>query len=429
MLQETVRSAAAGIHQNPQQWYQTALNLLKQTPAFKELEEKRSKASSLDELLRTWKMRRARTLRYHVQDDWSGAMIYRLSHAMDPDRGILTFISFLLTARSKIYGIYSLDRRGLPKVEGNIAVLKQRAADMLALDQLPAWFREGIIKLIARATRTDQVIDAQAFWEKNRSRITNKVYKTLAFLTDGMYVGRDGLLLTWDRWKLLQGIAGGDFTAHWRKTFGFDKASRPTPIKEVTSGVVEDEITYAMVHRVLIPNQFRIVAISYPGSQGGFAVLPEPSKGRAQKREYLDAVALPPPAVTDFDALLNENKGSFSPASVLKDVAKLNRYVAEDAYRDALKQSLVAVGVIKDDIEFRKALIGVGFGVKSASTKWQPKNIDFMFMITNRESWRMGIFSDELKPLISNLNGITDFPQCFMVGEPESDVSQTSLNF
>lgn len=427
-LQETIRSSVSAIYQNSAQWYETAISLLKKTAAFKEHEEKRQKASSLEQLLSIWKARRTRTLRYYVQDDWAGAMIYRFSHAMDPDRGILTFISFLLTSRLKIYGIYSLDRKGLSKVAGDIKALKQRVSDMLDLDKMPAWFKNGILKQIESATDISQPIDAQQLWEDNRSLINSKVFKTLAYLTDGIYLGRDGLLLTWDRWKLIKGKSGSDFIKHWRKTFGFDKASSPSPIREVTSGVVEDEVTYAMIHRVLIPNGFRIVAVSYPGSQGGFAVLPEPTKGRSQKREYLDAVALPPQNVTTFDALLNENKGNFSLQAVMKDVAKLNRYVDEDDHREALQRSLVAVGVIKENIEFRKIMVGVGFGYRAGKTVWQPSTVDFVFVIADRKSWRLGIFSDELSPLIKKLNGETKFPKCFTVGEAEADLFQDQSN-
>ena len=69
-------------------------------------------------------------------------------------------------------------------------------------------------------------------------------------------------------------------------------------------------------------NNFKIVSVSDPGSQGGGAVLPQPELGKAQPREYPDIIALLPSSDSDREVLLNESKGMFNKSSIEKDLNK-----------------------------------------------------------------------------------------------------------
>lgn len=427
VLQETLRSVVAGVLQDKRRWYVIALAKLKRTQAFNEFARKRDGASSLAELLDVWRRRRESTLRYHVREDWVGAIIYRFSHAADPDRGIITFISALLSSRTKVYGIYNIVRRA-ESFRGQVTDVesyRKRVDEVLAHDGAPIWLRQGVAERLAGAKSIEETFDAQRMWEDNIANVRSKVYKTLAYFTDGIYLGRGGALLTWNRWKLL-GVEGEhDITKFFdvlRRKLGFDQESAATPIKPVTEGVVEDEVTYAIVHRVLLPHKFRIVAVSYPGAQGGYAVLPEQAagRGRAQKRIYHDVTALPPDGENSFDALLNESKGEFSQAEVEVDVAKLLLYKQPGSDKDALQRMLVRAQVVANDHKLETILIGVSFGVGAkAQSTWNPGTVDFVFCVVDRERWRIGIFNPDLLDVIRRINGTTDFPQCFMLGEPE----------
>lgn len=205
-----------------------------------------------------------------------------------------------------------------------------------------------------------------------------------------------------------------------KKSFGFDQPSAATPITLVSASVVEDEVTYAIIHRVLIPSGFRIVAISYPGAQGGYAVLPDGQLGRAQPRNYHDVIALPPTNGSGFDALVNESKGAFIQSEVEADVAKLLPYkeAGSNNYKGALQNLLIRAQITAEDFTLQTIMIGVSFGVGTETqTSWNPGTVDFVFCIINRDRWRIGIFNRNLISVIKQMDGDTNFPQCFSLGK------------
>lgn len=432
MLTDTIQSAVKGFSRDASNWFTEALLELKQTDSYALFLSKRNAASSLSELLKVWEGRESRNkqldrLRFHVREKQIGIKIYRFAHAMDPDRGIISFVSFLLSNTRQIFGIYSLVRKR-PPLKGSFSdvdEMKGRLVFALNKDKLdsgsiPDWLQLEIEANGMKARVLGEQINFQEVWERNRDLIEkNKVVMTLAYFTDGLFLNHNGAVLTWNRHALLGGREGDNFHDLLARRFGFDKTSKPMPTVEVTNGVDEDEVTYAIAHRVLMPNSFRIVSISYPGSQGGNAVLPDKTSGKTQKREYPDVVALPPEGATGFDALLNESKGKFNKTELTKTVEKLDRYLSNDEYREALKMSLVVAEVMTPDYKLEKILIGVGFGVTSrTNTVWQPDAVDFIFRIVDRQRWSIGIFRQELADLIPIIEGDTNFPKCYSLVEP-----------
>jgi hypothetical protein len=427
VLQETIKNAVVGFQQNKKQWFSTAISLLKLTVPFKEFEQKRDGASTLAELLDVWRKRRITTQRYYVNDKWIGAIIYRFGHAMDPDRGIISFISTLLSSKTEVYGIYSIVRprtNGFQSEVKEIEPYKKRVEKALRHDKAPAWFRDGIMQQLAKSSAIGSTFDVQQMWEENFATLRSKVYKTLAYFTDGIYLGRSGTLVKWNRWKLL-GVEGEHDTSKFfdvvKRKLGFDKDSAATSIKPVSVGITEDEVTYALVHRILIPRGFRIVAVSYPGAQGGYAVLPEAEAnlGRAQKRTYHDVIALPPARVATFDSLISESKGMFKQADVEADAAKLQPYKAsgDNTHKRGLHRMIVQAQVFTADQNLQTIMIGVAFGAEDATqTCWNPKTVDFIFCV-DRASWKIGIFNDALIGVIAPLQGETNLPDCFTLGK------------
>ena len=195
-------------------------------------------------------------------------------------------------------------------------------------------------------------------------------------------------------------------------------------IIEVANEVDEDEVTYTIVHKILIPSGFQIVSVSYPGSQGGGAVLPDPELGKAQPREYPDVIALPP-ACSKIDVVLNESKGMFSKPNVEKDLEKILRYKTDPKLKTALKETLLVAQVIDKNKELKNIVIGVAFGVKTGTTTdWQPDNVDFIFRIVNRNQWAIGIFKQEMRDLIRKIEGKTNFPTVYKLAKNDEVLPQ-----
>ena len=433
ILKDTLQKVVSVFLQSEKEWFANSLHALKQTDSYKAFLEKVARATGANELLKTWSERRdtnLNKLRYFVHKKWVGAKINRFSHAMDPDRGILTFMSFIFSEAYKIYGIYALVRaRGNDILKADLTNLKSLQAKLNeALDKdscgVPEWFISEL-KTVAKTAKTiNKEINFQPIWQKHKNKITqNKVVMTIAFFLDGMYLNHNGIKLYWDR-KALLGDSQKSFLPLIRDYFGFSKYTKPTNITQVYGEVDEDEVTYAIAHRVLIPNNFRIISISYPGAQGGSAILPDPNLGKSQPREYPDIIALPPNKNKNIDAILNESKGMFNKSQVEKDTKKILRYKNDKNLQRALKETLVVAKVVDEKDNIKNIIIGVSFGtISNATTNWRPDEVDFIFRITNRENWAIGIFNQALRDLIPTIEGNTNFPKVYIIAKNGKAIS------
>lgn len=439
ILKITIQAVIKAFLKSEKNWFETSINELKQTSSYKSYRKEVDKATGAKELLETWKGRRATNLnklRYFVNKDWVGAKINRFSHAMDPDRGILTFISFVFSKTHKIFGVYALVRpRGndiMKKDLDSLATLRRKLNEAIKKDSggVPSWFTDELVEAAKSAKTLNEIINFQSVWEKHKSKILdNKVVATIAFLLDGMYLNHNGIKLIWDRRKLL-GDNKGEMLDLLKTYFSSVKFTSASDLVEESNEVDEDEVTYALVHRVLIPNKFKIISISYPGSQGGGAVLPDPDLGKAQPREYPDIIALPPSKNVKIDVLLNESKGMFRQADIEKDTAKILRYKHDKKLQKALKETLVIAQVIDINDNLRNIIIGVAFGVKSNTpTTWKPDEVDFIFRITDRKKWAIGIFNQALSNLISKIEGNTDFPTVYKLAPKQTLTQQITMKF
>lgn len=426
ILTDTLQKVIAAFIADKEQWFDKSFSELSKTTSYQQYCSEVDKATGAQALLETWKNRRKgnlNKLRYAVTENSISAKINRFSHAMDPDRGILTFIAALFSQKYQIYGTYALVRpRGndLMKQEmSSLSLLRQKLTTALEMDKggIPTWLITELNTIAQNAQSINQEIDIQHIWESYKNEIPkNKVVLTIAYFLDGLYLNHNGILLKWDKRKLIN-TTPKDFLPHFSSFFGFTKFTTPTPIAEVQNEVDEDEVTYTIVHKVLIPNGFKIVSVSYPGSQGGGAILPNPELGKAQPREYPDVIAIPPNN-TNIDVVLNESKGMFSKASVESDVNKTLKYKTDSSKIKALKQTLCVAQVIDPNKQLKNIIIGVAFGVKSnTQTTWQPNNVDFIFRIVDRNHWAIGIFSQEMKNLIDKIEGETSFPKLFKLNK------------
>jgi len=438
ILKSTIQAIVKSFLKSEKNWFENSIKDLKQTSSYKSYRKEVDNATGAKELLETWKARRATNLnklRYFVNKDWIGAKINRFSHAMDPDRGILNFISFVFSKTHKIFGIYALVRpRGndiMKKDLDSLTTLRSKLNAAIEKDRggVPNWFIDELVKAAESAKTQNETINFQSVWEKHKEKISdNKVIATIALLLDGMYLNHNGIKLVWDRRKLL-GNGKGEILELLKTYFSSTNYTSASTLVEESNEVDEDEVTYAIAHRVLIPNKFKIVSISYPGSQGGGAILPDPELGKAQPREYPDIIALPPIKNTKIDVLLNESKGMFRQADIKKDTKKILRYKHDKKLQNALKETLVVAQVIDKNDNVRNIIIGVAFGVRSSTpTTWEPDEVDFIFRITNRKKWAIGIFNQALRNLIPKIEGNTNFPKVYKLA-PKIETQQITMEF
>lgn len=404
-------------------WYKRSLVKLKGKEVYQSYRNQVAGAAGAKELLETWGGRRDSNKdkqRYFVGEDFVMAKINRFSHSMDPDRGILTFISCMFSNTRQIFGIYALRRtsKALTTEIKNLSSMRKQLSTALKKDSesgggVPEWFENELISAAHRAKTMTDRIDITAELLRHRMEISqNKVMFTIAYLLDGIYLNHNGICLTWDKRRLI-GAESNNFLLEFSKYFGFSNYTAPTRIVKIENEVDEDEVTYTIVHKVLIPNGFQIVSVSYPGAQGDGAILPNPQMGKSQSREYIDVLALPP-AKSQIDVVLNESKGLFSKVAVEKDLKKILQYKKDSQYRTALRETLLVARVIDENREIKNIVIGVAFGTTNAiSTVWQPNNVDFIFRITNRKRWAIGIFKQQMLELIQHIEGTTDFPTVY----------------
>ena len=196
-------------------WYDVSLKNLALKKSYKSFQEKVKKATGSKTLLEIWMQRDIRQsnknrVRFFVTDKSISVKINRFSHAMDPDRGILTFISFLFSNTHQIYANYSLVRqrsKGILKADvKDIKNLKAKVNTAIEKDKggVPKWFSDGILDIIKDATLQEEEIDIQSFWEKNKDKITqNKGVMTIAYFSDALFLNHNGIKLYWDRNKLI----------------------------------------------------------------------------------------------------------------------------------------------------------------------------------------------------------------------------------
>ena len=426
----TIQNAVSTFIQSEKDWFSKSLAELKKENSYQTFRKQVDTATGAKELLETWESRRKgnlNKLRYFVKPNLVATKINRFSHAMDPDRGILTFISFLFSETRQVFGIYALVRpRGNDLMKQDLTtldILRSKLETALEMDKggLPEWLINDFKKVAKNASSLDEVIDFQPVWEKNKSKITeNKVVMTLAYFLDGIYLNHNGICLKWDKRKLVN-ATNKNFLPTFSSYFGFSNYTAPTSIIEVANEVDEDEVTYTIIHKILIPNGFQIVSVSYPGSQGGGAILPNPELGKAQPREYPDVIALPP-LHSKIDVVMNESKGMFSKSSVEKDLEKILRYKTDESLKKALKETLFVAQVIDKNKQLKNIVIGVAFGMNNGiTTNWRPNNVDFIFRINNRNEWAIGIFKQEMRDLINKIEGNTNFPKVYKLNKEKDN--------
>ena len=429
LVDDAVAAAVKSVLHSPERWYERALSLCEKRESYRAYLAKVGAAPDANALLREWTKRQQRQgdakARFRVGKDYIAAKINRMSHAMDPDRGILIFIALAFARTHKIFGIYALQRVRTKGMEKAVTLdsLAERLLLALSRDGAPEWFRRGAIRVAECSRRTNAILDFHPVFAHHAVQLReNKVMTTLAYFLDGIYLGHTGPLMAWNKRAFLG--AGEDFHDALKNALGFRQHYTVTPLQEAKTNANEDEVTYSLVHDVLRPCGFLVVAVSYPGAQGGTPILPNPSMGKAQPREYIDTIASSPS--DSFGVLLNESKGTFRQAAVNSDIRKITEYKHNPVKRAALRSTLLKLNCLGRDGKLHSIWAGVSFSADSdTTTSWKPSTIDFIFILIDRQRWRIGMFSDSLSEHIHSLHGHVSFPRIFeiRIAAPENTSS------
>jgi hypothetical protein len=413
ILDDTIKSAIEAVKENPNDWLSRALPQLKKKESFRQFAARRDESPTMEDLLAVWQKRKKQ--RYFVTEEYAGCKINRFGHAMDPDRGILMLISTLLSRTHKIYGEYAVVRprhKTLNTTIETLDQLKEQFPKVIKFDLMPKWFQKMMNDIVSDLASHDEVRDIHADLQNHAGERWGTVVRTLTYFCDGIFLGKGGPLLTWRREEFLGGELDSKFHETARRFLGFDQPSPPTPLAEVTNIVDEDEVTYILAHRILIPSGFEIVSISYPGAQGGTAVLPDVGEGKRQRRIYVDLIACSPDE--SRRVLLNESKGMFEKRAIQEDVEKLARFKTSDKHKSAMNVALTRAKVIQEDGEVREVVIGISFGIlQGMDTTWRPDEVDFILRVVDREKWAIGIFDQRLSEQIKTIAGQTNFPRVY----------------
>lgn len=339
--------------------------------------------------------------------------INRFGHAMDPDRGILFFISQLF---------------GLENIITKIIVQRERMEGKESYKTLFDGLSQNIqtkispllLKPFSEKTALD-IFKIATGITLNFTKITPKRYKILDndlkdFLQTYKSIVYKSIFLNSCKLQLCDYNHNVICEIEWSDKIIKDylsslKTDIKTPLKLYplsSREAKEDIITYASV-KLLEKIGCKILALSYPDAQGDKAVLI--GQGRATKRIYLDIIATISNAkqIKPFKifVLLQENKAKYAD---LKD--------DENKLLDLKNNHLDSLEVLLEKLDFTHALskndMYLGLGSK-CSKKSMLLSVDYIFAFDIQStdtqtiiSWNIAVINFDLcdifKPLLNTQN-------------------------
>lgn len=349
----------------------------------------------------------------------------RLGHAMDPERGMLSYygsisenvVSKMLFSENNDawYKATTEEERIQNYIESNGL---STPYDFLICFALGSGLHKNrlfmdIVNSYKNNKSKSILIDLTEFIQTNFSEL-NKPLRTI-FRYSSLFAieddeGEKQVIFKWTPYD---------------KPDSFEAYPASTPIFD-RKILDEDDVTYVSVHNILIPNGYKIIAVSYPGAQADRRILIEPGTGRRQPRKYIDVISFLPKKFTS----LQENKGPFSALAIQSDIQEIARYRKERIYAKGLQefQKMFAPESIDTIIK-----LGVGFWSNESFSISRVKNLDltdldyFVYITNDRKSWK--IWSTGKNSMFEKTDGSVDIPKTYDVkaliiaGDPLSSFS------
>jgi hypothetical protein len=338
----------------------------------------------------------------------------RFGHAMDPERGMLSYygtlypriVSKMLFNSSNLAWYKDTPKEREITNYINSHGLK-RAYDFLYCFMLGSglYMNKDFKSIVSNLqdNKEDYLeIDLTHFLSKNYlflNKAMRTIFKKSIYFVIVDNFGKEKIKLIWDSFLT-------------KETYKSFPKSTNINLRETLD---EDSVTYICVHNVLKENKHRILNVSYPGAQGDRVILIEAGTGRAQKRRYIDIISYLPKKYTS----LQENKGKFSRREIQKEITELTKYKSEASYKQGIKAFIKRFD--KEAPEITK--IGVGFWANPNFTISDVKNLEmkdldyFIYISTDKKYWT--IWSTGEGRLFSTTKGKINLPTTYELSNPK----------
>ena len=324
----------------------------------------------------------------------------RFGHAMDPERGMLTFYSLLF--RSIGYAVHSkmVFKKSNNAWYSSIAQENQikEYIDKIGLNDNKdylyiLWLGIGLStiienfeKLLEYKTEDDEEyikLDITKLVIKEWNRL-NKPLRTIVKYSDDFLVEDEDenlhIVLSWKKDEIKRIIS-----------FNNTSSTDITRIGSI-SEIDEDLVTYIAIHNILKPQGYKVLAASYPGAQGDRVILIEKETGgRRQERRYVDIIVY---SKDRNISALQSNKGRLSnnKKNLNKEIEELSKFKKVERYKEGLQHFFERFEKNAVDSLVK---IGVGF--------WNDKNYGlealkqikleeldyFIFITKNMKKWKV----------------------------------------
>lgn len=387
------------------QWIKELERELLKENFFKEWKEKldRIKMSNIKSLSST------RTF-WDKNDDSLILKINRFGHAMDPERGMLSYYG---TIYDKIHSkmMFREDKstwynssNGENKIKLHIKEYGLKTpydffycfaygSGLSNLNEI-----KNLLEKISQKSNKQLKINFSEIVKKNYP-LLSKPMRTMFKYSDALIIvdkdDKEQVRIMWKKFKFDE-----NYDAHFNIT----------PIRNRKS-IDEDDVTYVTIHNILRPNGYKIIASSYPGAQGDRVILVNPGTGRSQERTYVDIIAYLPNKVS----AIQENKGKFMVNALKEDMKKIKNFKQDKKYISALDQFFKRY----DDSAPRSVKIGIGFWsnkeFKISSVKnLNLDNLDY-FVYINHEMTKWTIWSSKSNDMFKINEGNLKMPLIFEV--------------
>jgi Holliday junction resolvase-like predicted endonuclease len=250
---------------------------------------------------------------------------FRMGHAMDPSRGMMTYYSFFHLSRDSVLSKFKIDLNkktwyASTSQEKNITNLINQSESFSKEDALNCFILglnlpngNELLRLIK--TKNSEVIDISNYI-KNNYKLLNNSIKTLMRFSFGTKLEHENFNIY---------IVYGPLYEDDHKT-GVDI----TEIQK-TNHLSEDIISYAFIHNTNFFDDKILSAVSYPGAQSDIMILPDPELGKAQRRIAIDIIAY-----DDNYLYLCEVKDQIS--KIKSDKLKLEKFIKDEKFSNAAKK-------------------------------------------------------------------------------------------
>mgnify|MGYP001157105333 CR=1 FL=1 len=250
---------------------------------------------------------------------------FRMGHAMDPSRGMMTYYTFLHLSRDSVLSKFKMD---LTRKTWYAEVSQEKEITNL-IHQSESFSKEDALKCfilglnlpngdeILRLLKTEgsEVINISKYIKNNYEHLNNSI-KTLMKFSFATKLEHENFNI-----YIVYGPLYEDDHKTGINITEIQKAKR----------LSEDIISYGFIHNTNFFDGKTLCGVSYPGAQSDIMILPDPELGKAQRRIAIDIIAY-----DDNYLYLCEVKDQIS--KIKDDKEKLEKFIKDKKFSNAAKE-------------------------------------------------------------------------------------------